>query len=74
MSNMREIAELVQEFDNDLRMALKNGRSGLFRRSDDSMYIQSAVSLGGKYTDEAVMIFADESDLDLFYETYLKTD
>lgn len=68
---MEEIAKLVFQFDGELREGLKTGRTGLFRRADGECYIRTQVPLGGRYTDETIMIFADEADLELFYKSYL---
>ena len=71
MSSMSDIAKIVKAYDSEVRAGLQNGRTGLFRNSDGEIYIRSNVPLGGKYTDETIMIFADEADLDLFYKSYL---
>lgn len=71
-SNMPEIARLVKEHDGALREALKHSRSGLLRKEDGSILVQSNIPLGGRYEHEVIQIFADEQDLDFFYKLYLK--
>ncbi len=72
--SMLEIAKIIKQHDIELRKQLKTSRSGLFRKSNDELYIRSNVPLGQKYPEEVLGIFADEADLDFFYKIYLKTD
>jgi len=74
MPTMQEIAQLVVKYDAELRQGLQVGRTGLFRTKNDKYIVQSNIPLGGRYENETIMIFADESDLELFYKTYLPTD
>lgn len=69
--SMKEIAQLIKTFDNDLRQALMTSRSGLFRNEAGEIYIRANVPLGQSYSDEVIGIFADPSDLDFFYKVYL---
>ena len=69
---MQKIARIVHQHDAALREALQSGRSGLFKRKDGDIYVLGQVPLGGRHTDETIMIFADENDLELFYQSYLK--
>jgi hypothetical protein len=70
---MSEIALLVKQYDEELREALKWGRSGLFKDSDEKNFVKSQVQLGQKHADEVICIFADEADLDFFYKLYLES-
>lgn len=71
MAEMSEIAKLVHQNDGTIREHLQNGRAGLYRRADGEVYVVGNLQLGHRNTDETVMIFADEYDLDLFYKLYL---
>lgn len=71
-STMREVASLIKQFDEELRQGLKLGRSGVFRKANGELYVRTNVPLGQKYPEEVLGIFADESDLDFYFRTYLE--
>ncbi len=69
---LTEIARLAHRFDAQLRAGLSQGRTGLFRRRDGTIYVRQEIAFGD-YPDEVIQIFGDETDLDLFYQYYLKS-
>jgi len=73
-NSMREVARLIKDHDEELREALVNSRSGLFRNSRGELFVKSNVPLGQNYSDEVIGIFADPADLDFYYKIYLSND
>ena len=73
MQSMREIAQIIQQFDAELRQHLPYGRAGVFRLSTGELEVRANLPLGQGYKDEMLGVFADEADLDFFYKTYLNT-
>ncbi len=72
---MREIVQLVRQYEAELREKLKEGRAGLYKLSDGTCQVRGGVELGTRFRDaETIYIFGNVEDLDIFFRFFAEVE